>query len=357
MVKKIEVHTDCRYFRGDVPCAPHKEHGVRCDSCRWHEKTGQRILIIKLGAVGDVLRTTPILRKLREVFPDAVIHWLTHTPVVIPPIVDKVFRWQLSDILTLRASHYDLVINYDKDYDACALASLLSAHDKKGFLLIDGVPAPADAAAEDKFLTGIFDDLSRANVKSYLEELFEICGYTFAGEKYILDNFENRGYEWHLPAARPLVGLNTGCGGRWSSRLWPTNYWKKLTHFLSDGGFGVLLLGGPDEHEKNEAIAAESDALYLGHFPLPQFINLVDQCDLVVTAVTMAMHVAIGLEKKIVLFNNTFNRNEFELYGLGEILEPDFDCDCYYAAECPNNCMQYIYPEAVFKSCQNLLKK
>jgi heptosyltransferase-2 len=69
----------------------------------------------------------------------------------------------------------------------------------------------------------------------------------------------------------------------------------------------------------------------------------------------MAMHIAIGYEKKIVLFNNIFNRHEFELYGNGEILEPDFDCSCYYSPTCPNNCMQYLPVEKVFEACRRLL--
>ena len=116
-----------------------------------------------------------------------------------------------------------------------------------------------------------------------------------------------------------------------------------------------LLLGGKDEHEKNLRISKISGALYFGHFPLKKFSHEVNQCDLVVTAVTMAMHLVIGLNKKLVLFNNTFNKNEFELYGLGEILEPEFDCDCYYAPECPNNCMQYIYVDRVLAACEKLL--
>jgi heptosyltransferase-2 len=69
----------------------------------------------------------------------------------------------------------------------------------------------------------------------------------------------------------------------------------------------------------------------------------------------MAMHITIGREKKIVLFNNIFNKNEFELYGLGEILEPEFACTCNYSPTCPNNCMQYLYPERVVKSVRQLL--
>jgi hypothetical protein len=56
-------------------------------------------------------------------------------------------------------------------------------------------------------------------------------------------------------------------------------------------------------------------------FFIEAVISLVDECDLLVTAVTRATHIAIGLGKKIVLFNAVFDGNEFELYGLGGILD------------------------------------
>ncbi|MGQ9560251.1 MAG: glycosyltransferase family 9 protein [Candidatus Oleimicrobiaceae bacterium] len=342
---------DCRHFRGDVPCAPHKAHQVHCSACQWYEPISGRILIIKLGAVGDVIRTTPILHPLRRDYPRAVIHWVTRTPEVVPAVVDRIHPWRIEDVLYLQATDFELVINLDKDPEACALATMVRASQKRGFLLRHGVPAPADQAAEGKFLTGLFDDVAKANVKSYLQELFEVCGYTFAGEKYILDDFSSRGFQWTIPQPRPLVGLNTGCGTRWKSRLWPEPYWVQLAQGLRGKGLGVILLGGPQEHDKNLRLAEATGASYLGHFPLAQFINLVAQTDLVVTAVTMALHIAIGLGKRVVLFNNTFNRHEFELYGLGEILEPEFDCDCFYAAECPSNCMQYLLPSRVLESC------
>ena len=128
-----------------------------------------------------------------------------------------------------------------------------------------------------------------------------------------------------------------------------------LARKVKRAGYLPLLLGGEQEHRKNLKIAKASGATYLGHFPLKQFINLVNQCDLVVTAVTMATHITIGLGKKIVLFNNIFNKNEFELYGLGEILEPEFECTCFYSPTCPNNCMQYISVARVFETVNRLL--
>src|SRR5205085_10293177 len=90
-------------------------------------------------------------------------------------------------------------------------------------------------------------------------------------------------------------------------------------------------------------------AYYPGTFPLNEFVAIIANCDLIVTAVSMAMHLAIGLNKPVILFNNIFNKNEFELYNRGEIIEPEGGCDCYYGNSCSRNthCMINIKPETV----------
>jgi len=356
----IVVKTDCRHFRGDIPCKPHKQHGVHCvdehgNDCTHYDPIDRRILIIKLGAMGDVIRTTPLLRKLKEVYPHCEIWWLTHSPEIIPSVVDVILSFTPASTSILYQTHFDILYNLDKEREACALTNAITADVKKGFFLRDGKCAPIDKDAEHKFLTGLFDDLNKANTKSYPQEIFEMCGFSFSGEHYLLDNFASDGYQWRLNRKKKIVGLNTGCGERWTSRLWPEEHWASLARQLKKSGYLPLLLGGEQEHKKNSRLARATGAKYLGHFPLKQFINLVDQCDLVVTAVTMAMHIAIGLGKKIVLFNNVFNKNEFELYGLGEILEPDFECTCFYSPTCPNNCMQYLSVQRVFDACRRLL--
>lgn len=355
------LKTDCRHFRGDVPCQPHKEHGVHCvdeqgNDCRYYTPSKDRILIIKLGALGDVLRTTPLLTKLRSVNPHAEIWWLTNVPEILPRTIDVILPFTPQSIATLQATQFNTIYNLDKEREACALCATLSARVKRGFVLNDGKCWPIDSAAAPKYLTGVFDDVSKANAKTYQQEIFEICGFTFNGEKYVLENVRDS-HAWRLPKKKIIIGLNTGCGGRWTSRLWPDRYWVRLARKLKRAGYVPLLLGGEQEHKKNQSLARQSGALYLGHFPLKQFISLVNKCDLVITAVTMAMHIAIGLGRKLVLFNNIFNKHEFELYGLGEILEPDFECTCYYSPTCPNNCMQYLSVERVFETTQRLLRQ
>jgi len=263
----------------------------------------------------------------------------------------------LKNVISLETIHFSLLFNLDKDLEACALAEKISADKKYGFHLLNNKCNPINELSYNKYLTGIFDDLNQTNKKSYPEEIFEICGYKFAGEKYILNSYSDK-YKWNIDKSKPLVGLNTGCGGRWTSRLWKEENWILLAKKLISSGYTPLFLGGEQEDEKNKKLAKESNGMYLGHFPLKQFVSLVNECDLVVTAVTMGMHITIGLNKKIVLFNNIFNKYEFELYGLGEIISPAKKCTCFFSPECKNDeykCMEYIYPENVFETIKKLL--
>jgi len=356
----MKVRKDCRHFKGYIPCKFHKLKGVHCEYCPDYEKINKKLLIIKLGSIGDVIRTTPLLHRMKKEYPDAQIFWLTYFPEVVPSLVDQVLNFELRNIVYLQSVKFDLLINLDKAYEACALASQIEADDKRGFILKEGRIVPINDDALHKWLTGLSDELNRANTKSYLEEIFEICGYKFNKERYILEL--DKTYEWDINEPRPLVGLNTGCGERWKTRLWPTKKWIELAKKLKASGYGVILLGGKAEDERNKLIKKESEALYLGYFPLQQFFSLLNQCDLIVTSVSMALHVAIGLNKKVVLFNNIFNRNEFEMYGLGEIIEPDVDClGCFknkFDSKCEvRDCMDIISIDMVENAIKKILGK
>lgn len=351
------IRTDCIHFRGHVPCTPHKREGVHCEGCAHHRPRAGRILLIKLGAAGDVIRTTPLLAPLRRDHPDHVITWVTDFPDLLPASVDDRLRLDARSLPWLQQTRFDLAINLDKDREACALLRQVNARRKVGFTLDDdghcsplqGAIRPDQAAATlAKFTTGLFDDVNRACSLSYPAEIFAICGYEFAGEPYLLDRPEPAP-TFNLPRGTATVGLNTGCGGRWTSRLWPEERWAALAHDLKDAGLAVVLLGGPDEDERNRRIAMASGAHYPGHFDLPTFIGLVDRCDLVVTAVTMAMHLAIGLGKRLVLLNNIFNPREFELYGRGEILGPRQECTCFFQPRCTSAsfCLETLEVPAV----------
>lgn len=349
-MNKNEYKTDCKFFDGTVPCSYHKKFGVKCADCRFYKKIDKRILIIKLGAIGDVIRTTPLLTKLRNEYPNCQIYWISDFPAILPKSqIDRIFDYDARAVTVLEETEFDIAINLDKDYPASALMNKIKAKEKFGFCLKNGVPAAQNELAEHKFVTGLFDDVNKANTKSYQEEMFEICGFKFAGEEYLLDY--DATVEWDIKnEGKPIIGLNTGCGDRWVSRLWAEENWVELTKKLIEEGYFPLLLGGRQEDEKNTRIAEATGGAYLGHFSLQEFISLCNRTDMIVSAVTMGMHLAVGLKKKLILMNNIFNPHEFELYGRGEIVSPDKECKCYFSPKCRNEeyfCMEHLPVEKI----------
>lgn len=355
-----EVKYDCRFFRGHIPCQPNKDFGVMCNACSHYTPKGFRILIIKLGAIGDVIRTTPLLERLEKVYPNSYISWLTRSPDVLPKNrIGRIYRYDETSLFVLQNQEFELAINLDKDEEACILLSQVRAKTKYGFSWQDGHIVAADAAAEHKLLTGLFDNLSKANTKSYLEEIFEICHLDFQKEEYILEVKPDLDALWKgklqdLAKGKKIIGLNTGCGLRWQTRLWKPHNWVALIEKIQAAGHFPLLLGGKDEEVQNQIYAQSTGATYLGCFSLPEFIAISNQCDVIVSAVTMMMHLAIGLKKPLLLFNNIFNPYEFELYGRGQIIEPTSGCDCYYGNRCQRekSCMDDIAVETVVDALQ-----
>jgi ADP-heptose:LPS heptosyltransferase len=358
-INGIEVKSDCLHFRGDIPCKPNKVHGYHCAGCPVYTPVLKKILIIKLGAIGDVIRTTPLLTKIRKEYSDAKVTWLTLTPAILPSsAIEEILAFELKNIIYLENTSFDILINLDKDREACGLANRIQAREKFGYMLKDGIPYPANKLAEHKFSTGIFDDVSIANTKSYVEEIFEIAGWKFADEEYVFDNHDDKGFVWKFDKSKKLIGLNTGCGDRWTTRLWSEEKWLELIASLKNKGYEPVLLGGQQEDEKNIKLSKASGALYPGYFSLPQFINLANQMDVIVSQVTMAMHIAVGLRKRLILMNNIFNPHEFYLYNRGQMVSPSKKCDCFYRGTCIHgtSCMEQLAPGKVMEAVENSLK-
>jgi ADP-heptose:LPS heptosyltransferase len=357
-MKLSDVKFDCKYFRGGIPCQPNKERNKICDTCDEYKPISKRILFIKLGAIGDVIRTTPLVVKFKELYPDCHITWITHTPDILPKNeIDEIYKWDFTSTYIARNQKYDIALNLDKEYEACALLSEVNAKEKYGFLLKGNQISPATPAAEHKLITGFFDSISQKNTKSYLEEIFEICHFDFNYEEYLLDvspHFDKKWKETFAEKAKgkKVIGLNTGCGKRWLTRLWPKENWVALIKKLQENNYYPVVLGGPDEEEVNKYYQKETGCYYPGTYSLQEFIALTNNTDLIVTAVSMMMHIATGLKKPMILFVNIFNKHEFELYNRGEIIEPSTGCDCYYGITCSreNHCMNDISVETVYDS-------
>jgi ADP-heptose:LPS heptosyltransferase len=341
----IKANRDCKYFKGDEPCIFHKQKGLTC-TCRHYEPLKFKIVIIQLGGIGDIIRSTPILSRLKKEYRNCAITWVSYYPEALQGLTEQALKFSEINVKKLQTQKFDLLLNFDKSIEACTLSNIVKAKTKKGFKLAGGKCAPIDKDAIFQYEMGINDKINMKNTKSYQEQIFNVAGLVFQGERYIPP--------FAIDRDKKIIGINTGCGERWTARLWSESKWIELARALKKKKYEVILLGGEKEHQKNLRIARLSKAIYIGHYPLEVFFALVNFCDIIITVPTMALHAAIALNRKIVLLNNIFNKKEFGLYGLGEIIEPDVNCLGCYKNYCKKRCLDTIPVKKVMASIERL---
>jgi heptosyltransferase-2 len=366
------THYDCRYFLGHKPC----QFRRGCDGCPHFSPFGKRILIIKLAAMGDVLRTTPLLRGLRAKNPVCHITWLTE-PNVVPilrgiPEIDRLLPYTPETVLQMEMEVFDEAYCFDKEFKATALAMKIRAERKIGFgMSTFGNVVCLNKESEYTYELGINDPLKfRINSKTYPELVFECAGIPYPEpQEYILPDLSpETGDAKAQLLARGVhpgdlrIGLNTGAGDVFATKKWTEEGYVQLAdRLVKELGAKVLLLGGPGEVERNQRIAAASKSPVINtgnDNPIREFAGIVANCDLIVTGDSLAMHIAIGLKVPVVVILGPTCHQEIELYGRGAKIVSDFECSPCYLSVCPKKvtCMDAISVDAVFDSLAGLLR-
>jgi ADP-heptose:LPS heptosyltransferase len=350
---------DCRHFPGDRPCDFHKQDLVTCEKCDHYAPRGTTILIIKLDALGDVLRTTCILPSLKRRYEPCHITWITsggaRDLLVGNRLVDSVVSAPQDRLSMLLSRSFDVVINPDASVRSCELAAISRGHAGFGYTLgPEGSVLPLGRAAAGWLEMGACDTAKRENTRTYQNILHDICALDPEGQHIILNLTadevaarEDLAREIGIDLGRPVVGLNTGAGPRWNLKKWRTEGFIELTNLILGGSDAqVVLIGGNLEAGRNALIKSRFGRRVrspVSH-SIRRLVRVVDLCDAVVTGDTLALHVALGLEKRVVALFGPTSPAEIDMYGLGTKVVPDIDCVCCYSTDCDRepNCMDLI---------------
>lgn len=365
----MELKLDCRHFIGEKPC----KFGRPCEDCPHYDPVSANVLVIKLAASGDVLRTTCILPGLRRAHPGCRVTWVVDGGSLEllrgNPMIDRALPYDASVLARCQVEEFDLVVCLDKDVRATALATLARAKKKVGFgLHPTGSIFPMNRASEYAFELGINDRLKFVeNEKSYQRIVYECIEVPYEGESYVFELFdEERRYAAdHLASlglrpGAPVAGLNTGAGKVFATKKWQAERFAALARRLADAGVTPLLLGGPEEVERNRALARElgGRALDAGtHHTMRRFAAILERCDAVVTGDTLALHLAVAVGSPVVALFGATCPQEVDLFGRGEKIYHPVHCSPCYKSACPYNleCMSAIEPEEVFAAAMRVL--
>lgn len=329
------------------------------------------VLILKTAALGDVLRTTSILPGLAQTLPGARIAWATAPGAVdlvrTHPLVAEVVPLDPRDPASVAAAERRLapvrwtrVVSLDDEEPLCALAARLRA-DRLSGATLDGsgrrVYTPDVAPWFDMGLLSVHgkrraDELKVLNTKSHPQIYAEMLGIPMGKPalhltpeaRAVAAEFARR---QGLEGRRPLVGLNTGAGGRWVSKQLSPERTVEVARRLAERlptGATFVLFGGDSEAERNAQILRGFVAAGLAgqvvdagtRNPLLPFAALVGLVDLLITSDSLALHVGIALDRRIVAFFAPTSAAEIDLYGLGEKVwstAPDY---CSYRPDADN---------------------
>lgn len=358
---------DCKYYIGEKPCV----FGNDCPSCLSYYPIQKRILIIKLAALGDVLRTTAILKGLRKRYPASEIVWITR-PNAQPLLklvagVDKVYSLSEESILTLSTERFDFVYNFDKEEVALSLAVQVSAGRKFGFSKnLFGRLDIFNSSSQYAQRLGVDDQLKfHNNTKSYVEIIYEMAELPYYGEKYDLTvPHKNlftiqRLLEKHNVFENDfVVGINTGAGDKFQTKLYSPHAMVELCKIiLEKTSAKVLLIGGEKEERYNQQLArqiASQRVVAPPSLAIPDFCALVQRCNILVSADSFAMHVGVAVGTYVVAFFGPTVASEVSFFGKGEKIIATAPCAPCYLQKCkwPVSCIQAIPPQRIWQAVE-----
>lgn len=362
----LTIKTRCRHYRGNVPCLFHKRDGRGCEGCANYDEVVTRILIIKLGAIGDVLRTTSILPALRKRYIGAEITWITRANAVPlidnNPFLDRVLAVEDGAVEHLHAEEFSIGMCLDCDSYSGVLQRLAHCREKLGFISDEyGRVHPANQAARYWWEMSLNDTLKRRNRKTYHEILYETCGVfsPIAPPQLRLHDkavLMAKAFRESSPLlkARRIIGINTGASDRWEGKKWPIEYYvdciQTLKRHRDDAS--VLLLGGPREADVNRRIVSAVGKLVVDagcDHSLCDFAALVNLVDVLLTPDSLAMHIGVALSKKVVVLVGATSPWELDVFGKGRVLSSSVECLACYREVCDARlrCMKELTPELV----------
>lgn len=367
------LKTNCTHYVGDRPCKFSKESGIKCSHCDYFSTEDMHIIIVKLDALGDVLRTTSLLTSLRKKYPNSHITWVTSKTA--EPIfhnnnaVDEVMSYDdVTTVWKIQNVRYNLLINPDASPLSSAIATNLIAEKKLGYLLDNnGKVIPANEEAEVWLEMGVFDEYKKANSLTYQEHIHHIAKLPYERSEVLLYlseaemKYAKSFYQLkNLKRYRKIIGVNTGAGEKWPLKQWTEEgFVELLAELTNNNDIGILLYGGPRERYKNKALSKRFPSAIDTGFnnTLRQFFALMSLSDIVLTGDTLALHVATALKKKVVCYFGPTSANEIEDYGLVTKIQPNMDCLTCYKRQCDfkPNCMESISCSMIYQELKKLI--
>jgi len=336
--------------------------------------TKPRVLIWKLGALGDVVLASPSLRAIRRRFPDSSIHlvvnrafyevvarcpYVNEIVVMDPARKDRTLAGKWRFVRRLRHLGADVSIDLQNSRLTHGLAWLAGIPMRVGYarrwgrLLTHPVVVPREPMDpirhQQRVLhaTGVIPDgealelWPSARDEEHVEALLQ---------------------EARFDPQKPIVGLHPGGSDRWVTKRWDLERWAQLCDRLASQDVQLVMTGTAAEQPLGERIASLSQArpfLAMGRTDVPELAALIRRCRVFVTHDSAPLHLAAAMgTPTIALFGPTDPRRHVPPTPLVHAIAKRVWCGPCYARRCrtlTHACMKKITVEEVARAVDEWL--
>ena len=329
----------------------------------------KKICIIHLNQIGDLFFSLPLLKALRDNYPEASIHSLVkpylqelladspYVDIVIPRKSGLTAKHKL--IKNIRKSNYDLLISLSRSEECLILSALSRAKTKAGFSNF-----PWDLGLNIK------ENIEGHNSWYNNAKLLKLLNVIVIKTDYVgLINVDKNVSDLSLP--EKFVIISPGASKRRLVKTWQKEKFAKLMLLLKEKyGLSPVLVGGADNQAYNSEIIRilekmdrekDIDALNLtGKTDLAILCSVIKEASLFVGIDSGVMHMASSLDIPVVgLFGPT---DPFYVGPQNErsivVREESMECVPCYLKYCRHwDCMRKLDVDKVFDACKQLLVK
>jgi heptosyltransferase-1 len=302
------------------------------------------ILIVRLGALGDVVHAVPAAAALRKAFPAAGIDWLVdakHRAIVdlvttvdrAVPLESPTLAGWTAALRALRRTAYDVAIDLQGLMKSAVLARASGAARVVGFSIWH---------LREKSARPFYSDAHDAEGGHVIRKNLRLLRALGVEDDEIrfpladvpsdaLDTLRRR-----IPPDRPFALINAGAA--WPNKRWPAERFGELASFLRDAcGLTPVVLWGPGEEGLADAVIAASSnaAVAAPATGVADLVALARASALVVSGDTGPLHIATAVGTPSVSLFGPTDPDRNGPYAEHDAVVSRYDsCGCHYDRRC-----------------------
>lgn len=310
----------------------------------------KRILIIKISAIGDIIRSLPSLSSVARIFPNAKIDFMIsdknvnliepcpYISEIIPYDVERysgnaIEFWKFS--YGLRKKKYDLVLNLQNTRRFNIMGMISGARERTDIITLE---------RPTKGVEGVFRVLETVGInpkRQYFEFWYTEEDHAFA-KKFLSDC-----------GIAPKSRIAALCpGAQWLSKQWPLQYYTELANRIHENTKApIIIFGGPGEESRAVEIQENSSAVVhiaTGKTTLRQAARIISECSIFVSNDSGLMHLAAHVNTPTLGIFGSTNPAYHGPCGEGNLaVFRGVECSPCYLPECKLDFERYYCQSAI----------